>query len=285
MIFILAGHSNLLRRTHSSLLYEPTVFIGNVRGWCKSCSLFIFFHKCSIDLQGGYCTDRTKIDQESCVCPTRDTAKKCQNPNNNKWYAISGSVVTAGNIFNPFGYGLVFHRNSTDYQGFSQAIEYIKQIGLLASIEDNNIPGLSTMSCSSLAGGSIQLTFSNIQGLFTLIMALLFSGLCVGLLEQIIALVMCCMKPCLKKKELSVAGSRKNSMVSVSSDLMLRKPAPGATSLADADTKVDSADIQLDLQQGNGEIGEEKTQEIEEQPSPEEIEMHKKITELQVMLL
>eukprot|EP00960_Hanusia_phi_P059704 764264-Hanusia_phi.AAC.1 len=233
--------------------------------------------------KGGYCSDRTKIDQESCVCPTRNALKQCVNTNKNVWYSVSGSVVTTGNIFNPFGYGLVFPRNSTDYAGFSQAIEYIKQIGLLASIQDNNIPTLSTMSCSSVAGGSIQLSFSNIQGLFTLIIALLFVGLCVGLLEQIIAVVMYCMKPCLRKKDMSGLNpdSRRNSKISVSSDLMLGKIAQNGKLDTGAETNLDGKGIQLEMKADATGIGEENGEKVEE-PSPQEIEMHQKITQLQV---
>ena len=44
--------------------------------------------------------------------------------------------MTRGEIFNPFGYALAFRRGeSTEYMAFSQAIQFIKEQGVLDTLD------------------------------------------------------------------------------------------------------------------------------------------------------
>eukprot|EP00961_Rhodomonas_salina_P029920 403164-Rhodomonas_salina.1 len=72
---------------------------------------------------GGYCTDTTIYDKDECECPQRDADRNCLQTDN-KWTSVTGSLVTTGEVFNPFGYALIFPRAEqvpAKHVGFSQA--------------------------------------------------------------------------------------------------------------------------------------------------------------------
>lgn len=155
--------------------------------------------------EGGYCTDPSRTDQEGCTCPEKTDDLKCLNPANNKWTSIQGSVTTVGQMFNHFGYGLVFRRvmpgEPSYYTAFSHAIQFLKEQGTLEDLEQGYIPAIEDIQCASSDSGGFQvLSFVNIQGLVTIVAFILFIGLCIGMMENIIAGILyvmpCCVSLC-----------------------------------------------------------------------------------------
>eukprot|EP00960_Hanusia_phi_P073351 767992-Hanusia_phi.AAC.3 len=59
------------------------------------------------------------LGQDSCICPERDAGYNCINKNNYQFVSVQGSLVTVGELFNNFGYGLAFRRSSD-----AQALKY-----------------------------------------------------------------------------------------------------------------------------------------------------------------
>jgi len=161
---------------------------------------------------GGYCTagktggpdPLTFQDKQACECPADDVLLDgaCANYYDTEWTSIEGSLTTVGEVFNPFGYGFAFPKNitSTDYLGFSQAIQWIKDQGSLVALEAKYIPDVDSLTCSSSAGGGkVVLGFKNIRGLLIIVGIVVLVGLGLGMLETIIKIALICC-PCLGKQ-------------------------------------------------------------------------------------
>jgi len=137
--------------------------------------------------EGGYCEDGISFEKESC------------EENEMEWTSVQGTMGIVGNVFNPFGYGLAFKKGTLDdpepwdYVGFSQAIQALRESNVVAGLEKRFVPDPAKVSCTAGTSGPIQLSFTNIQGLFTLTMIILIVGLIVGMMEHIIAI---CVKIC-----------------------------------------------------------------------------------------
>lgn len=51
-------------------------------------------------------------------------------------YCYDRNLMTTGEIFNPFGYAFAFRKgNITDHMAFSQAIQYIKELGVVEQLD------------------------------------------------------------------------------------------------------------------------------------------------------
>mmetsp|Transcript_20795 Transcript_20795/g.40413 ORF Transcript_20795/g.40413 Transcript_20795/m.40413 type:complete len:660 (+) Transcript_20795:231-2210(+) len=154
-----------------------------------------FYSRGECGFPGGFCSDKARKDKTSCECPTKDNLGRCL-PTENIWTPIDGNLVTRGEIFNPFGYALVFRKGvQTDYMAFGQAIQYVKEQGMVEALDKQWIPQMSGMSCSTQSSTLVTLGLENMQGMITITSALAAVGLLIGLLEHFISV---CVKifPC-----------------------------------------------------------------------------------------
>mmetsp|Transcript_3247 Transcript_3247/g.7708 ORF Transcript_3247/g.7708 Transcript_3247/m.7708 type:complete len:709 (+) Transcript_3247:213-2339(+) len=154
---------------------------------------------------GGYCTDTTIYDKDECECPQRDADRNCLQTDN-KWTSVTGSLVTTGEVFNPFGYALIFPRAEqvpAKHIGFSQAVQYIKENGEITKLDNKWIPPSADLECASTDVAAITLRLVNIQGLITITAGIAVIGLVVGCLELFIAFFVrvCPCKGCCAKLE------------------------------------------------------------------------------------
>jgi hypothetical protein len=154
-----------------------------------------FYSKGECGFPGGFCSDKDQTDEKTCNCPVKDALGRCQ-PTKNVWTSVNGNMITRGEVFNPFGYALVFRKGPlTDYMAFGQATQYIKEQHMIEKLERQWIPQMSSMTCSTKSNTLVTLSLENMQGMIVMTAAIAAVGLAIGLLEHFISV---CVKifPC-----------------------------------------------------------------------------------------
>jgi hypothetical protein len=165
-----------------------------------------FYSKGKCGYPGGICSNPLLTDQETCLCPSRTLTGECI-ANQNKWESFSGSLVTRGETFSPFGYTLAFKKGSnTHYMPFSQATQYIKELVLVDGLIDKWIPDQGSMECSSDGASIPTLALSNMMGMGLITAGLAVVGLIIGLTEHFVSVCVsfcpCC--GCLEEELMAI---------------------------------------------------------------------------------
>mmetsp|Transcript_33754 Transcript_33754/g.81795 ORF Transcript_33754/g.81795 Transcript_33754/m.81795 type:complete len:660 (+) Transcript_33754:187-2166(+) len=160
-----------------------------------------FYSRGKCGFPGGFCSDSAQTDETSCKCPSKDTLGRCL-PTDNEWTPLKGNLITRGEVFNPFGYALVFRKGTvTDYMAFGQATQFVKEQHTIDRLENQWIPQMDGMACSTTSNTLITLGLENMQGMIVLTAGIAAIGLAIGLLEHFISVCVkvfpCC--ACLEK--------------------------------------------------------------------------------------
>jgi len=145
------------------------------------------------------------LGQDSCICPERDAGYNCINKNNYQFVSVQGSLVTVGELFNNFGYGLAFRRSSDaqalKYTTFNQAILYLQELGILQDIISQWLPDGSQLVCPGSGQGAVTLQLKNVSGLFLFTACGILLGTMVGLGELFVKFCIACFYCCKELKQ------------------------------------------------------------------------------------
>jgi len=168
-----------------------------------------FYSKGLCGNPGGFCSDPALTSEESCMCPEKQAVLEgltedlvsdavCATSTDNKWTAQYGNLITVGEVFEPFGYGLGFRRELGKHEladslpnwhvPFSQVISLLRSLGTIPSIVDEHIPDVFSLSCSQAVevDDSTVMQVVNMLGLFIITLLIALVGVLLGFLESIV---------------------------------------------------------------------------------------------------
>jgi hypothetical protein len=164
-----------------------------------------FYGKGKCGNPGGFCSDGNYLDEVECKCPEKQVnsfgVEVCAKTSN-KWTSVFGNMITIGETFKPFGYGIGFRREKgrdpIDFTPpswhipFSQAIVKLRSDGFVQYLENIYIPTVDELQCAQPpedpSEGDTILQVVNVLGLFYITGAV---ALVAGVLGQLEALVRC----------------------------------------------------------------------------------------------
>jgi len=130
------------------------------------------------------------------------------------WIPGTGTMIIAGNIMNPFGYGLAFKKvghnmtfaPTSDYIAFSQGLQLMRDNFKLKALQDQYFSDPDGLPCSADSNDAVQLTFQNVSGLFVICVIVMALGGIVGLVSfvqvTLIKLLPCCPSPKEEEEEI-----------------------------------------------------------------------------------